>query len=274
MTHTTSQDAHSTTSQRTNNSSKNSKARPSNRSNATHTSRTPAKNSEPTSERSTGHSGSLAGSVEKNSSEPASTTPHSRIHNALLSLSPAAPKERSPTTPLLYTRILQEFPDITHVLDLGGGMNLFAYPYLGRNLAYSIHELSSIDANFLSRYLRARNITGEATSGDLTHSAPPTTADTLFIFKLLDTLEAQKRGSAIQLLETYPHTNRIVSFPTKSLGTKTPIPLHIRKWFLEWVRHHPHTEVTLPNETFFLIHSDTHSPHPSRASPLSHNKQQ
>lgn len=172
-------------------------------------------------------------------------------------------KERLP----YYNKIYKELFNIVQpkiILDIGCGLNPVSYELMKISPEYFCCDISSKDMDFLNRFFEKNNIKGSAFSVDAVNNEPELLKkvseikpDTIFMFKLLDTLETIKRHHTKKLLpKLAEHTNNlIVSFATISLGGGKKIPESRRTWFekylakIEW----EYEIVEVPNEIFYVI---------------------
>lgn len=181
---------------------------------------------------------------------------------------------------LFYERLYADLFAVTgkpkKILDLGSGHNVFSYPFLGCAPTYHVHVLSRRDAEFVKRYLRGRGIAGDVFFGDLTKGVPEVEVDVVFLFKLLDVLETQKRGCSVVLLEALLSRSSwvVVSFSTESLSGKAQIPLERRRWFLRWLEKKESAQVVIPNEAFYLVKGERKTSLQSKTAPFPSRKKQ
>jgi 16S rRNA (guanine(1405)-N(7))-methyltransferase len=108
------------------------------------------------------------------------------------------------------------------VLDLGCGFHPFALPWMGLPAAceYLACDVDERIAALVGRLLEHCGRRGGAIATDLLASDAPidTSADVVFVMKLLPTLERQEEGAAGRLLERLRARFLVVTFPAKSLS--------------------------------------------------------
>ncbi len=145
-------------------------------------------------------------------------------------------KERLPHYGELYgTLFTEEKPN--KILDLGCGYNPFSYGYLGFNPEYVASDVSQKDLEFIQKFFETKKIPGKTIKADLAKEEDlkkiiieSKKAGITFALKLLDTLEATKKGSSENLLLSLKSPKVLVSFPKKSISGKNLIKSE-RKWF-------------------------------------------
>jgi hypothetical protein len=172
-------------------------------------------------------------------------------------------KERHEEYPTLYEKLLASHVP-TCVLDLGCGLNPLSYPFLGSKPSYIACDLEGEELRIVATFFAATKVKGETKALDLsrpeTHAFLGTAkADTVFLFKVADTLERQERGvmgKVIDALQKNPHVRLvIVSFALQSLGGKRFRSGGKENWFsrsldhkgLRWER------LEIPGEEFYRV---------------------
>jgi 16S rRNA (guanine(1405)-N(7))-methyltransferase len=150
------------------------------------------------------------------------------------------------------------------IIDLGCGYNPFSYKILEKATLkkpeYLSVDINEKDAKFIQKYFEIEGIEGSAVSLDLTSEKDleklkhEPSDSVCLMFKLLDSLESRKRGSAKTLLEHINSKTIIVSFPLKSIGGKESIKSE-RRWFLKLIQKTSYktTEQTIGNEKYYII---------------------
>lgn len=160
-------------------------------------------------------------------------------------------QERIPYYPVLYPQL---FSEAKSILDLGCGFNPYAQYYLPKQVAYHSADIACEDLKRIGEYFDDLGITHSEHCIDLTdmkNVKELPKVDVAIAFKLLDSLETRKWNVSKELLETVPAKKLIVSFPTLSIGQKTPIGP--REWFEKIIADKEYSTVTLPNEQFYII---------------------
>ncbi|OYT36766.1 hypothetical protein B6U91_00445 [Candidatus Pacearchaeota archaeon ex4484_71] len=143
----------------------------------------------------------------------------------------------------LYSRIFKKSSDKRAVFDLGAGVNGFSYFYLPRNTKYIGVEAVGQLVNLGNKYFEERKIDGKMVHmslfdlENLSGLFKGFRGDkTLFLFKVLDSLEMIKRDFSKEiLLKLAPLVDRvIISFATESLLKRTKFRAS-RKWLHDFL---------------------------------------
>ena len=122
-----------------------------------------------------------------------------------------------------FQRILPRASRISRVLDLGGGLNAFALPWMGLDPAAEYvhfdvdHQLTDIVNLFLQRIEHA----GRSECRDILTWPVTESADVAFLLKVVPCLEQQRVGASLDILRTLQVPRAVVSFPTRSLGGRS-----------------------------------------------------
>ena len=145
------------------------------------------------------------------------------------------------------------------ILDLGCGYNPFSYFYLKHKPFYIASDISSTNLDFINKFFKSKNIPGATKPIDLTTKEGleetkkiSETCEVTFCFKLLDSLEAQNRGTSKQLLNHIKSNFIVVSFPEGSISGKNKIKSQ-RKWFQEIIKDMETEKMTIGNETYHIL---------------------
>jgi hypothetical protein len=108
-------------------------------------------------------------------------------------------KERLDEYEEIYKNIFEITGKPSSILDLGAGLNPVSIPFmkLGKNLVYYSYDINDKESKFINEFFKKFNINGESKVLDLTRienikRLPK--ADLCFMFKLVDVLEAEKKG--------------------------------------------------------------------------------
>ena len=132
----------------------------------------------------------------------------------------ASTYERIPHLERFYQAIFAALEPVSHVLDLGCGLNPLALPWmpLPQTVHYHACDVFSDMLAFVGAFFRMLGQAGHVFVSDLTQQVPEQRVDCVLALKLLPVLEQLKRGSALRLLEQLNSTQIIVSYPMQSLG--------------------------------------------------------
>jgi 16S rRNA (guanine(1405)-N(7))-methyltransferase len=171
----------------------------------------------------------------------------------------------------LYKKIFEDYDSsknqkkpLGKIIDLGCGYNPFAYTYisaLGFNPEYFAVDINKEDAEFIQRYFDATKIKGRSEVIDLTEDEglkiiedESKNSKICLMFKLLDSLEAKKRGSSAKLMNAVNSKRIIVSFPLKTISGKNIIKGK-RKWFekIKTSGKFEVEELALDNEQYYIL---------------------
>lgn len=173
-------------------------------------------------------------------------------------------KERAGQYKELYEKIFSLTGTPRHVLDLGCGFNPFSYALLGCTPKYTCCDVSEEDMSLVNEFFQKTGIEGEAFVLDLeepdNHShLKDIDADTAFLFKLVDTLESQRRDVTKKLVTTlmkHPTlTHLVVSFSLRSLSGRAFRQGGKENWFTKFVEAQglKPSQFTLSDEEFYVI---------------------
>lgn len=173
-------------------------------------------------------------------------------------------KERLPYYNGIYKSLFKITGEPNSIFDIGCGFNPLSYSLLGYKPKYYCSDISSQDMSFIKKFFEISKIDGETFTNDAVNNAEELIKlvkekkpDIIFMFKLLDTLEAVKRHNTKKLLpELTPYCKfLIVSFATVSLGGGKAISDFKRTWFINYLEKNQweYEPVKFPNEIFYVI---------------------
>jgi 16S rRNA (guanine(1405)-N(7))-methyltransferase len=168
-------------------------------------------------------------------------------------------KERKEHYEEVYKRIFEITKTPKKILDLGCGYNPFSYSKLGCKPEYDCSDISEENMNFIKEYFEQKKIKGETFSADLTNEESlklilkkSETANVVFLFKLLDSLEATNRGISKDLLKNIKSNHIVVSFPTKSISGKEKISSK-RNWFKKIIEPYSSENFEVGDEEYIIL---------------------
>jgi 16S rRNA (guanine(1405)-N(7))-methyltransferase len=143
-------------------------------------------------------------------------------------------KERIEVYPELYKKILKYTP-LDSILDLACGLNPISIVYMPKLPSeYEAVDLSADDAKFLNRFFENKKIKGKSHAINLAVDFKKVqklkSCHTAFLFKALDSLEAQNRNMTYEFLPLIPADVLIVSFTTVNVKQQ-PLTRPRRSWF-------------------------------------------
>ncbi len=171
-------------------------------------------------------------------------------------------KERIDHYDAIYKKIFSITGRPKSVLDLGCGANPYSYPYLGCAPVYVAMDLPSDDLKDLVAFFRMEGIDGEAMAVDLVKDygklgslLGENPVDVIFLFKVLDSLEAVKRNISGKIIDALRARWIVVSFPLVSIGGGKAIRNERRAWFEKLLARKglAYETFSVVNETFYVI---------------------
>lgn len=153
-------------------------------------------------------------------------------------------KERKEHFALFYQEILAITGEPEHILDLGCGYNPLSYRWLRCTPHYTCCDIAEEDVALINDFFAEEEIDGEAFVLDLLDDEKrkqlaEIKADLVFILKLIDTLEGQRRNitkTIIRELWQNPSVHWIVAtFPLRSIGGKAMRTGGKENWFTRFL---------------------------------------
>jgi len=115
---------------------------------------------------------------------------------------------------------------ITAILDIGCGFNPFFLPCMAAaSPKADIREYHAVDIgvsliSLVNEYFALAGLPGRARCMDVISEIPPEAADLAFLFKIMPTLEACKKGRGFEIMDGLGSKYIAVSFPTRTIGGK------------------------------------------------------
>ena len=171
-------------------------------------------------------------------------------------------KERFPFYPEIYTKIFSWYKP-KKIADLACGLNPISYNFMKIKPKIFATDLAEKDMDFLNKFFKENKINAIAKNYDLTDEnflkePELKDCDLIFLFKALDSIEEVKRHYSKILLEKLPAKHLVVSFPTKSIGSKQNFDMKKRNWFYKYLekQNWEYKEFQIENEWFFLIEKE------------------
>jgi hypothetical protein len=158
-------------------------------------------------------------------------------------------KERVLYLDKLYAHIRKHVQFKT-VLDLGCGLNVFSFPWMGYVHYYGV-DVNKDDVEFCNSYLERFNLGGAVRWGDVQGFDKFVHTEVTFMFKMLEALETLERGSTEKLLRKVTSPYIVASFATTSLSGGKKLSTRRLKWFKELVTIED--EFRLGNEVYYVI---------------------
>lgn len=164
----------------------------------------------------------------------------------------------------IYSKIFSWYQPKQGIADLACGLNPLSFIEIHnhtiQNLRYFVSDLNPKDMEFLQKFFNQNNLKGIAKAYDITtqqylNDKEFQECDLLFLFKALDSFETIKKNISKEILIKLPQNYIVVSFPTKSLGSKKEVKSEKRNWLRNFMKQQGWTweEFEIENEMFFLI---------------------
>ncbi len=130
--------------------------------------------------------------------------------------------ERTSYLETFYKEIFEVTGVPTLIIDHGCGFNPLTLPWMNlpQTSTYKAYDIDTEEVEFLNNILGQLNISNaQVQLGDLLSDSFEY-ADVVFMFKILQVLDMQKKGSALNVLKDQKCKFIVVSFPTKSISGK------------------------------------------------------
>ncbi|MEC8221002.1 MAG: hypothetical protein VX028_02920, partial [Nanoarchaeota archaeon] len=161
----------------------------------------------------------------------------------------------------IYSKIFSWYQPTHGIADLACGLNPLSYSEIeNKELKYFVSDLNPKDMEFLQEFFNQNQIKGKAIAYDITkqqylEEEEFKQCDVVFFFKALDSFETIKKNISKEILQNLPQRHIVVSFPTKSLGSKKEVKSEKRNWLRNFMKLRDWTweEFEVDNELFFLI---------------------
>lgn len=166
-------------------------------------------------------------------------------------------KERLPYYQTIYREIFSITGKPKKILDLGCGLNPLSYKYLKCTPEYFASELSAEECRIIDSFFKINKIKGRVFQFDLLkddYSKLPK-ADIVFLFKVLESLEAVKKDISLQILKKLNANWIVVSFSKKSVTGK-PIRKKGRSWLKRMLAEleYEYQVLDIGDEIFYIVH--------------------
>ena len=156
--------------------------------------------------------------------------------------------------------VIEAWHKPTHIADLCCGINPVGMIFLESEPKYFAADLNPNDMFFLNEFFDKFEIDGYAKNYDISkleflEDENFKKAETVFLFKALDSIEEVKKNLSKELLEKLPQKYIVVSFPTKSLVAKKDVKSEKRNWLRNFIseKNWKLEEFEVENEVFFMI---------------------
>lgn len=176
----------------------------------------------------------------------------------------ASTAERLESMSEIYRSLIAALPRFQCVVDLCGGANAFAWPFMAlpAGVRYRAIDIDGRVANLANLWLAGLRCGGEATCGDvLTEDFEPAgdSQSIVWLFKAAPCLERQEDGATSRLLTRLRGagcSHAVLSFPTRSLTGREK---GMREHYDEWIRttvepQHPIAQkLEFKSEVFYVV---------------------
>jgi len=157
----------------------------------------------------------------------------------------------------LFDRLHAVAPHPARVIDLGGGLNPFALPWmqLPPLCEYWHYDLDQELTELVTALLSRLNRPGGAECVDLLNADFPST-DVALLFKIAPVLEQQEPGAALRLLQSLQANFMVVSFPAQSIGGRRKGMTSTYEAFAQTLASQLNAALEVwpyPTETYYLL---------------------
>ncbi len=167
-------------------------------------------------------------------------------------------RERLPVMEKVFCDLFQKTGRPKAIVDLACGLNPFAWPWMNLEPDTRYHAMD-IDCRMIGHintFFSHLGMPQSAVCHDILTSVPSVKSDVVFLFKALPVIEQQERGRSLKLLKDLQTHTIVVSFPTKSLGSREKGMQQHYGDFMNRLIEELDTSVRImdvPNEVFYII---------------------
>lgn len=154
----------------------------------------------------------------------------------------------------LYKKIFAITGKPAVILDISAGLNPFYFPFKDFKVEYIATELSSSDCKRIEAYFKKNKIKGKVLQIDLKKDFKLPSADIVFLFKILDSIEVKGHKIAERVIKSLNAKYAVVSFATRTVGDKK-MRFPRRRWFevmLERLKLR-YSVIEFSNEIFYVV---------------------
>ena len=175
-------------------------------------------------------------------------------------------RERLPLLDRFYRDIFEITGQPSLLIDLGCGLNPLALPWMDLlphqgssqppGIRYVPLDIDADRVRFLNRYLALAGLEPLARCQDVLSHPPDDAADVALLLKMSPTLERQRPGATLGLIEQLAAPHIVVSFAVKSLGGREKgMVEHYQQQFLGWLkeRQWPAEKLVFESELVFVV---------------------
>ena len=175
--------------------------------------------------------------LSKTTSDPNFKENQNQIFDQIISLH-SSTAERKVILPYFYQQIFDVCQGAKSVVEYGCGLNPLSLVLAGfqKNIDYIGYDIDQKEVDFLNQVFQSFDILNFKTEcADIFTQELPQ-KDIAFLLKLLTTLEQQKKGISLEILNKLPNKWIVASFPVFSIGRKNRnMGEFYKTWFEELV---------------------------------------
>ena len=154
-----------------------------------------------------------------------------------------------------YKIIFKETCGAKKILNLGCGLDPLEFPF--KDFEYYACDISHDNIKKVNDYFKKNKIKGKAFIFNLVDEDVKKLpkAEIVFIFRVLESLEAIKKDISYKIIKNLKCKNIVVSFDKKALGGKKTIKKKGRKWFRLILKKlgYEHKVIDYKDEIVFVI---------------------
>lgn len=128
--------------------------------------------------------------------------------------------ERLPLLDSFYHKIFSHLPRVKSILDFGCGLNPMAIGWMPQPESYEYKALDIYrdQSDFLNSFFDHCGLNATALVQNIMDLIKPTSADVVFLLKILPILDQLKKNASVTIFERIDAPNLVVSYPVTSLG--------------------------------------------------------
>ena len=170
----------------------------------------------------------------------------------------ASTRERLDLLDRFYGQLEPHLGRPRRLLDVACGLNPLSVPWqrLAPDAHYVATEIDSALVEFLRASLDLLGVSHDVRLADALDPGDLPEVEVALILKLLPTLERQREGSGLRLLDALPAPLLVVSFPTRSLGRREKgFAAGYARDFAELLERRPWSaeQLELPGELVYVV---------------------
>jgi 16S rRNA (guanine(1405)-N(7))-methyltransferase len=161
-------------------------------------------------------------------------------------------RERLAILDRFYAAVFAVTGQPTSILDLGCGLNPLTWPWmdLPATTRYVAIDINASQTAFLNRYLALAGLEPLARCHDILARPPGDKVDVVFLLKMSPSLERQRAGATLDLIQELRAPYIVTSYAIKSLGGREKgMVTHYQQQFSTWAEERQWPVETLAFET-------------------------